>query len=119
MDDTRQLVADFVTTLPHFKKTGTPYVLSGEKVVCGPEIAQQQRAFQRHADKICTTFFQEFVVQCPLSPKEVIARLLNDGIIGGLDVSDRVPNGMLLCVTEMNTRQDIDRLRDALAEAGR
>ena len=61
------------------------------------------------------TFFQEFVVQCPLSPKEVIARLLNDGIIGGLDVSDRVPNGMLLCVTEMNTRQEIEDLAAALA----
>jgi len=37
------------------------------------------------------------------------------GIIGGLDVSWRIDNGMLLCVTEMNTRQEIDRLVEALA----
>ena len=35
-------------------------------------------------------------------------------ILGGLDVSDRFANGMLLCVTEMNSREDIDLLVDAL-----
>ena len=51
------------------------------------------------------TFFQEFVVQCPIPPAEVNARLLEKGIIGGLDVSDSIPNGLLLCVTEMNTKK--------------
>ena len=37
-------------------------------------------------------------------------------ILGGLDVSDRYPNGMLLCVTEMNTREEIEQLAAALAE---
>ncbi|MDP3063683.1 MAG: aminomethyl-transferring glycine dehydrogenase subunit GcvPA [Chloroflexota bacterium] len=64
-------------------------------------------------------FFQEFVVRCPVPPAEVNRRLLERGIIGGLDVSDRAPNGMLLCVTEMNTRQEIDALAAALAEVGR
>jgi glycine dehydrogenase subunit 1 len=64
------------------------------------------------------TFFQEFVVRCPVKPAEVNRRLLEKGIIGGLDVSDRVPNGLLLCVTEMNTRQEIDALAAALAEVG-
>ena len=31
-------------------------------------------------------------------------------------MSDRAPNGMLLCVTEVNSRREIDRLVDALAE---
>ena len=61
------------------------------------------------------TFFQEFVVQCPVEPGEVNRRLLQEGMIGGLDVSDRIPNGLLLCVTEMNTRQEIDVLADAMA----
>ena len=61
-------------------------------------------------------FFKEFVVQCPTAPKEINRRLLDKGIIGGLDVSDRVPNGMLLCVTEMNTRAQIDALVAALQE---
>ncbi len=55
-------------------------------------------------------FFKEFTVRCQRPPAEVLARLLERGIIGGLDVSDRVENGLLVCVTEVNTRQEIDRL---------
>lgn len=61
-------------------------------------------------------FFKEFVIRCPLAPAEVNRALLERGIIGGLDVSDQVENGLLLCVTEMNTRSEIDRLVEALAE---
>jgi len=61
-------------------------------------------------------FFKEFVVRCPVAPAELNRALLRRGIIGGLDVSDRVANGMLLCVTEMNCREDIDRLLDALSQ---
>ena len=63
-------------------------------------------------------FFQEFVVRCPRPPREVNAALLERGIIGGLDVSERIEDGMLLCVTEMNSRDEIDRLVDALGEIG-
>jgi glycine dehydrogenase subunit 1 len=62
------------------------------------------------------TFFREFVVQCPAPPAEVNRRLLDYKIIGGLDVSAQIPNGMLLCVTEMNTREEIEALASALAE---
>ena len=61
------------------------------------------------------TFFQEFVVRCPRPPGEINAALLEQGIMGGLDVSDAVPNGMLLCVTEQNSREDIEALAGALA----
>jgi glycine dehydrogenase subunit 1 len=64
------------------------------------------------------TFFREFVVTCPLPPAETNERLLERGIIGGLDVSASVDNGMLLCVTEANTRDEIDSLAGALAEIG-
>ncbi len=64
-------------------------------------------------------FFQEFVVSCPESPGKINRRLMErHNILGGLDVSDRFENGMLLCVTEMNTRADIDSLVSALAETG-
>jgi glycine cleavage system pyridoxal-binding protein P len=33
-------------------------------------------------------------------------------------MSDRVNNGMLICVTEVNTRAEIDALVSALAEIG-
>ena len=61
-------------------------------------------------------FFQEFVVQCPAPPAEINKKLMERNILGGLDVSGQVADGMLLCVTEMNAREDIDTLVAALAE---
>ena len=61
-------------------------------------------------------FVKEFVIQCPVSPAEVNQRLWEQhGIIGGIDVSDRIPNGLLICITETSTTTDIDRLINALA----
>ena len=59
-------------------------------------------------------FFQEFVVRCPLPPAEVNGRLLELDIIGGYDVSDRIERGLLLCFSELHTREEIDRLVQAL-----
>ncbi len=59
--------------------------------------------------------FREFVAQCPAPPAEINRRLMERNILGGLDVSDRYPNGMLLCVTEMNTRDEIEQLAAALS----
>jgi glycine dehydrogenase subunit 1 len=62
--------------------------------------------------------FKEFVARCPRPPSEVNRALLARGIIGGLDVSQYGENGLLFCVTEMNSREEIDRLAEALAEIG-
>jgi glycine dehydrogenase subunit 1 len=56
------------------------------------------------------------VVSCPQPPGVINRRLLEQNILGGLDISAQVPNGMLLCVTEMNSRADIDRLVQVLGE---
>ena len=85
------------------------------------------------------TFFQEFVVRCPTSPSDINRRLLDQNILSGLNISEafsNVPplewgatggsfpdsaestNAMLLCVTEMNSRQEIDALVEALSEFG-
>ena len=61
-------------------------------------------------------FFQEFVVQCPSAPADINKKLMEQNILGGLDVSERVPNGMLLCVTEMSSRDDNNALVAALSE---
>lgn len=64
-------------------------------------------------------FFKEFMVQMPLPPAQVNARLLELGIIGGYDLGRAYPElagSMLLCVTEMNTREEIDRLVEVLGE---
>lgn len=63
-------------------------------------------------------FFQEFAVLCPSPPSSVNARLLDYKIIGGLDVSEQVENGMLVCATEVNTREEIEAFAAALAEIG-
>jgi glycine dehydrogenase subunit 1 len=62
-------------------------------------------------------FFKEFTVRCPRPPSRILARLAARGIIGGLDVSALVDDGLLVCVTEANPRAEIDRLVEALAEA--
>ncbi len=64
-------------------------------------------------------FFNEFVVRCPVPVEELNLRLLEEGILGGYDLGKDYPelaNHMLLAVTEMNTREDIDLLVDILAE---
>jgi glycine dehydrogenase subunit 1 len=65
---------------------------------------------------ICGTFFKEFVISCPTLPSAINRRLLERNILGGLDISEAIPNGMLLCVTEMNSREDIDALVEGLSE---
>jgi len=55
-------------------------------------------------------FFKEFAVRCPRAPEEINQALFKEKIIGGLDISDLRDNALLLCVTEMNTRQEIDKL---------
>ena len=59
-------------------------------------------------------FFQEFVVRCPVPPAEVNDALLERGMIGGYDVSDRIERGLLLCFSELHTREQIDELVQAL-----
>ena len=64
-------------------------------------------------------FFHEFAVQCPLPPDRINKFLLERKIIGGYDLSHRIPNTMLLCATEMNPREEIDALVAALDEVGK
>ena len=61
-------------------------------------------------------WFNEFVVRCPLPASQMNSALWRRGIIGGIDAGDAVPNGLLLAVTEMNTREEIDALTAALRE---
>jgi len=67
-------------------------------------------------------FFKEFVVRCPQPVAEVNAALREQQIVGGYDLGADEPqlgNAMLLAVTEMNSKADIDRLVVALAEVTR
>ena len=62
-------------------------------------------------------FFHEFVVRCPRPVAELSMALEFASIIGGYDLHKDYPHlcdAMLVCVTEMNTKEDIDRLVAAL-----
>jgi glycine dehydrogenase subunit 1 len=64
-------------------------------------------------------FFNEFVVECPRPVAEINERLGEQGIIGGYDLSHDYPhlgNAMLVAVTEMNTREQIDTFVKALGQ---
>ncbi|MEO7911444.1 MAG: aminomethyl-transferring glycine dehydrogenase subunit GcvPA [Roseiflexaceae bacterium] len=62
-------------------------------------------------------FFKEFAVVCPRPVGEINAELRERGIVGGYDLSADYPHlgqAMLLCVTEMNSRGEIDALVEAM-----
>ena len=65
-----------------------------------------------------TPTFNEFVVRCPKNAEEILAKLLKeDGIIGGLALSkyyQNRDNEFLVCVTETNTKAQIDSLVNGL-----
>lgn len=64
-------------------------------------------------------FFKEFVIQARVSPASVNSGLWEQGIIGGYELGRDYPqlgDCLLLCVTEMNTRDEIDRLIRALRD---
>jgi glycine dehydrogenase subunit 1 len=66
-------------------------------------------------------FFNEFAVHCPRPVRTINERIFDKaGIIGGYDLGRDYPekkDSMLVCCTEMNGREEIDRFVDALQEA--
>jgi glycine dehydrogenase subunit 1 len=81
--------------------------------------AKQVAALDGYDVDLATPFFKEFVVRCPRPVSHINDFLLEEGIIGGYDLSRVYPeleNHMLLCVTEMNTAGEIDMLVNALEE---
>jgi len=61
--------------------------------------------------------FNEFAVALPQAVGEVLGRLQEKRIFGGVALSRFYPelkNGLLICVTEMNTKDEIDLLAEEL-----
>ncbi len=83
--------------------------------------ARQIDALEGYSVDMSKPFFKEFVVTCP-APVAAINEVLLEhwGIIGGYDLSrdySARENQMLLAVTEMNTKDEIDTLVEALRSA--
>ena len=74
------------------------------------------RGVQRAFD---VPFFHEdvLILDRPVAP--VLAALAENGILGGIDISAQYPelgNALLVCATEMRTREDISRYASALRQ---
>lgn len=70
---------------------------------------------------LCHTepYFHEFVLCCPKPASEVNQYLLDNGILGGYDLGKDYPdmqNHLLVAVTEMNSKDEIDTLVEILKE---
>jgi glycine dehydrogenase subunit 1 len=64
-------------------------------------------------------FFNEFVVKCPQEVEDINVHLLDHGILGGYDLGKVYPSlkdHILIAVTEMNHKEDIDQLCAILNE---
>ncbi len=62
-------------------------------------------------------FFDEFVVRCPAPVDQIQASLAEQHILAGFALGrayPRLSDALLLCCTEMNTREEIDRLVEGL-----
>lgn len=62
-------------------------------------------------------FFKEFVVKTPVDPSIIIESLLEENIFAGIDLSGfdyGIDNGLLICVTEKRTKEEMDRFVELL-----
>ena len=59
------------------------------------------------------SFFHEFVTECPVEVGKVMGHLEKAGILGGLPLPD---GGILWCATEMNTKEEMDKLVSLIRE---
>ncbi len=74
------------------------------------EKIEKETGFNRTFDK---PFFKEFMVTAPKDVNEVNEKLMEQGMLGGFSVGTYYPdqkNGLLLCVTEKRTLDEIHQL---------
>lgn len=61
-----------------------------------------------------TEFFHEFLTIYKGDRNKLLLKLEQHGILGGLPLDEPIRNGILWCVTEMNTKEEIDELIDII-----
>ena len=98
----------------------TVYVKQGLRELAEQNLAKAHYLAGRVPRRFSGPFFNEFVaaVQKPEAANEA---LLERKIIGGLTIEcwyPELPDGLLLCATEMSRREDMDAVAHALAQAG-
>lgn len=85
--------------------------------------AKELHAMDGYMVEMDKPFFKEFVLKCPKPVSEINETLLHDfGIVGGYDLGKAYTGrdkDMLVAVTEMNTKEEIDSLVAALKSIGK
>jgi len=79
--------------------------------------AKQINAIQGYKVLDEKPFFNEFAVKCLKPVKEINEALIDHGIVGGYDLGKdyaHLQDHMLIAVTEMNSKEEIDTLVDVL-----
>ncbi len=64
--------------------------------------------------------FNEFVIETEKPASEVLSKLAAEGIMGGIDLGKWEPDmdrDILVCATELNTKEEIDRYAEQLGKA--
>ena len=79
--------------------------------------AQEINRLDGYSVDMSKPFFNEFVVACPRPVARINEALLEEGMIGGYDLGQHyfhLQDHMLVCVTEINAKDEIDRLVEVL-----
>ncbi len=95
----------------------TVYGKEGLRELAKQNLAKAHYAASQLQPKFSGPFFNEFVISGGAARRDA---LLRNNIIGGLSLKKFYPelgDALLLCVTEMHTREQIDRLIQGLREA--
>ncbi len=74
---------------------------------------------QGYSIKTKGDFFKEFLIETPISAKGIVGKLKKKNIMAGLPLSNFKngnENDLLICVTELNSKNQIDKLVSALKE---
>ena len=66
-------------------------------------------------------YFNEFLVRCPVPAAEIVSQLLERDLLAGVDLGQFLPehpDKLLVCATEMNTREEIDCYVEVVSRLG-
>ena len=64
-------------------------------------------------------FFKEFIICCPVSAERINRKLIDKGFLGGVPIARDYPDmqdGLLICVTEKRTKEEMDKFVTAFKE---
>ena len=80
-------------------------------------LAEQIAELEGYRLKFDGPFFNEFVVQAEREPGEILKKLHDHGVLGGIDLSEYgLEDSLLIAVTEKRTREELDLLVEKLKE---